>query len=98
MNEHICQICGEKIEKPFHKLFTTVDIKGKKFKLLFDVTADSDAPAEFCENCLYEMFNLWNHDARRSKPELWDDDEEDEYIDEEVDEFMKHIKCNFSWE
>lgn len=109
MSDCTCDFCGEPIDgEAFSKLFSTITIGGKTLHLLFMVSKEPEegitlqkpcVPATLCERCLYEILNLWNHDIRRTKPELWDDDEAEEFADEEADavanEFLKHVKVSF---
>lgn len=109
MSDCKCDFCGEPIDgKAVSKLFSSITSGGKTLHLLFKVSKEPEegpslekpgVPAELCERCLYEILNLWNHDIRRNKPELWDDDEAEEYADEEADavanEFLKHVRVSF---
>lgn len=104
-----CDFCGEPIDgEAFSKLFSSVTIGGETLHLLFKVSKEPEGgpslqkpgvPAALCERCLYELLNLWNKDIRRDKPELWDDEEAEDYAEEQadkvVDEFMKHAKVSF---
>lgn len=109
MSDCKCDFCGEPIDgKAVSKLFSSITIGGKTLHLLFKVSKETEegpslekpgVPAELCERCLYEILNLWNHDIRRTKPDLWDDDEAEEYADEEADavanELLKHVRVSF---
>ena len=104
-----CDFCGEPINgESYSKLFSSITIGGQTLHLLFKVSKEPEGgptlqkpgvPAALCERCLYEILNLWNKDIRSNKPELWDDDEADEYAEEEADkmadEFLKHCKVRF---
>lgn len=109
MSDRKCDFCGEPIEgEAFSKLFSSVTIGGEILHLLFKVSKEPEegislqkpgVPAVLCERCLYEIFNLWNKDIRRSKPELWDEEEAEDYAEEEADEvaneLLKHVKVSF---
>ena len=100
-----CDFCGEPIDgEAFSKLFSSITVGGETLHLLFKVSKEPEGgpsiqkpgvPATLCERCLYELLNLWNKDIRRDKPELWDDEEAEDYAEEQAEEFLKHVKVSF---
>lgn len=108
MSDCKCDFCGEPIDgKSVSKLFSSITIGDKTLHLLFKVSKEPEegstlekpgVPAELCERCLYEILNMWNHNIRRPKPELWDEDEAEEYAEERAQEFLKNAKVSFFWD